>query len=89
MAGWWYRATAEQKLAQIDAAIELGMTSTQVAMNCGARRTTVCTFANYHNRRFVDGQSKAARSHQKRTGGIRAFRNAYFKGEPVDAWSVE
>lgn len=33
--GWWYRATTEQRLAQIDAGIELGMTAAQVAMNCG------------------------------------------------------
>lgn len=89
MSGWWYRATADQKLAQIDAAIDLGMTSTQVAMNCGANRTTVTTFANYHGRRFVDGQNRTIRSGQKRAGSLRAFRNAYFRGEPVDAWSIE
>ena len=33
--GWWYRASKEQRLEQIKAGIELGMTSKQVAMNCG------------------------------------------------------
>lgn len=33
--GWWYRATTEERLAQIDGAIELGMTAPQAALNCG------------------------------------------------------
>lgn len=85
---WWYRATAEQKLAQIDAAIELGMTAGQIAMNCGTIRTTVFAFANYHGRYIAGGRTTATPG-QRRASNVRAFRNAYFKGEPVDAWSVE
>lgn len=33
--GWWYTASTEDRLAQIDSAIELGMTAKQCAMNCG------------------------------------------------------
>lgn len=67
--GWWYRATQEQKLAQIDAAIELGMTAKQVAMNCGCyisdrhTSTIVDAFARYHGRRFA-GET-TARNHPK------------------------
>jgi hypothetical protein len=33
--GWWSRASTAERLAQIDAAIELGMTARQCAINCG------------------------------------------------------
>lgn len=63
--GWWYSATTEQRLAQIDGGIECGMTAKQVAMNCGARlyenatrvSSPVIKFAGYHGRKFK-GESK-------------------------------
>lgn len=51
--GWWYRATDEQRLAQIDGAIECGMTMNQVVMNCGAKSTgAVSMFASRRGRSF-------------------------------------
>lgn len=99
MSGWWYRATAEQKLAQIDAAIEIGMTAKQVAMNCGVdlglsdRGYTVQSFATYHGRAFSQADDYkrrlAATRRHKRKAGLDAAKQAYFRGEPVDVWSVK
>jgi len=59
--GWWYSATREQKLAQVRAGIELGMTAQQIAMNCGclyrnrrdgSRGGLVSHFAEYHGLTF-------------------------------------
>lgn len=53
MKGWWYSATTEQKLAQVKAGIELGMTAEDVAFNCGCNtRGTVISFAATHGLRF-------------------------------------
>lgn len=54
---FWSTATNEQRLVQIDAGIELGMTSKQVAMCLGApvyvnRANAVLAFANTHGRSF-------------------------------------
>lgn len=63
--GWWYRASTEQRLAQIDAGIELGMTAAQVAMNCGAAfysdgKSHVHVFARDHGRKFRNSQEERA-----------------------------
>jgi len=57
---WWYSASNEDRLAQIDGAIELGMTAKQCAMNCGcyelqskrASNGPVADFALNHGRHF-------------------------------------
>lgn len=65
---FWNLATTAQKLAQIDAGIELGMTSAQVAMNCGCYADAhrdhgfrVRVFAQAHGRRFPAGMSTYGR----------------------------
>lgn len=72
--GWLYTATTEQRLEQIKAGIELGMTSKQVAMNCGcyyADRITsggdsggslVRRFANRHGLTFPKRKTSAGLS---------------------------
>lgn len=51
---FWNTATQEQKLAQIDGGLELGMTANQVAMNCGVKPFTLTAFARSHGRSFRD-----------------------------------
>lgn len=104
MSGWWYRATQEQKLAQIDAAIEVGMTVPQVAINCGANVNTVGSFATNHGRHF-SGFSKNQQRKTKRDSAIVRWENgkpvsglrasiadakeAFLSGAPVDFWGAE
>jgi hypothetical protein len=59
---FWRKATVEQKLAQIDGAIELGMTSVQCARNCGASTDmAVRNFAGRHGRNFPRTGEQARR----------------------------
>lgn len=82
---WWYRASDEQRLAQIDAAIEIGVTMAFVAVNCGAHRPgSVGDFAVAHGRYFrVLG---SANHGQGRRAARTSARAAYFRGEAVDLW---
>lgn len=56
--GWWYRASQEQKLRQLDAGLALGMTAKQIAivsgvdMTSGDPRATVTSFGYLHGRAF-------------------------------------
>lgn len=72
---WWYRASREEKLAQVKAGIELGMTSKQVAMNCGCYYdqafgndggdqggSLVGSFARYHGTPFPHAPSAAGKA---------------------------
>ena len=94
--GWWYRATTAERLAQIDGCIELGMTAKQCAMNCGAPgRVWVQQFATNHGRSFgwdhYRSKMKGAKigiAHSK-ANALKATKDAYLAGEPVDFWSVE
>ena len=56
--GWWDNATREERLAQVRAGAELGMTCEQLAINCGGIANTIHHFARYHNIRFR-GSSEA------------------------------
>lgn len=70
MSTWWERASVEDRLAQIDGGIECGMTSRQIAMNCGApifkRDNAVLRFGKAHGRHFL-AKNSAGRS---REGGL-------------------
>ncbi len=79
MAGWWYRASREERLAQIDAGIELGMTSAQVAMNCGCHQEqhrsshgghTVLSFARSHGRHFPRCTENTLRKIRENVGSV-------------------
>lgn len=48
----WSNMSTEQRLAQIDGAIECGMTARQLAKNLGAHPGTARAFANAHGRHF-------------------------------------
>lgn len=68
---FWKIATVEQKLAQIDGAIDLGMTSGQCAMNCHTAGWIIRNFARVHGRNFPHKGAEAMRkrrvSHRHRT----------------------
>ena len=49
---FWKTASKAQKLAQIDAGIELGMTARQVAMNLGTTREALKVWASRNGRNF-------------------------------------
>lgn len=52
MTNFWKHASTDQKLAQIDGAIELHMSSRQCGMNVGADAATVRSFARKRGRHF-------------------------------------
>jgi hypothetical protein len=91
--GWWYRASQSQKLGQVDAARELGMTAKAVAIVCGAAAaSTVHDFARRHGRYFDEHAEAAAEtgirawSGTDRRAPMRQAAQAFYKGETVDFW---
>lgn len=102
--GWWHRATTEQRLAQIDAAIQLKMTAGQVAKNCGCYDAqdyanfpgkVVASFAASHGRYFNSKRPWSlnighvgGKPVAKRTIAIEHARSAYLSGEVVDFWGA-
>ena len=101
--GWWYRASTEERLAQIDAGIELGMTAKQVAMNCGCLYESasvasggqlVTQLARRNGRRFPEKYSDVVRNTKisrtkTRPKRLAEAKGAYLAGEPVDFWGVQ
>lgn len=89
--GWWYRANQTQKVAQVEAGIELGMTARQVSIASGAKVTgygsgPVAMFAWSHGLSFPRRGNSAAGERSKRKQSARA---AYDRGEPVDFWAEQ
>lgn len=94
---WWSRASTEQKLAQIDGGIELGMSGRHIALNVGATRSAVLEFGRRHGRRFVAKASLAQMQHAGRIAGLQHARRlgkvdfeissafAIFGEKPVEA----
>ena len=103
--GWWYSASTEDRLAQIDGAIELGMTAKQCAMNCGCVLDSnpggnVTVYAHRHGRNFpakYDTPNRKQQGNVNRKGVLISRRRArldddkqaYLSGEAIDMWSVE
>lgn len=96
---YWDKASQEQRLIQIDAGIELGMTSKQIAMCLRAPMydrdggdNAVKTFGNRHGRSFPTSQSESGRRAGRIAGRIsRAvqFRKAGFiETTHKDAFSI-
>ena len=56
MTTFWNTATQEQKLAQIDGALEVGMNANQLAMNCGASVDAIRQYARTYGRSFAASQ---------------------------------
>lgn len=87
--GWWYRASREDKLAQVDGAIALGLTASVVAKNCGASKDAIFKFAHWHGRRFAEA-AEVRRVERPRFRNLtpseqkRLLGEAYFSGEPVN-----
>lgn len=63
---FWKSTTDEQKLIQIDAAIELGMTCKQCAMCLRVPKTTIFSFAHRHGRNFNGGMTLAQKENIRR-----------------------
>lgn len=90
MTTWWDRASEDEKLGQIDAGIELGMTARQVGINVGATKETIHSFARYRGRNFplIAGTARSMLMRNKPTVQLRRARRAYFSGEPVNLWGA-
>lgn len=73
---WWSRASSEQKLAQIDGGIELGMSSRQIALNVGATRAAVLEFGRRAGRQFVAKASTAQMQNAGRIAGLNGARRS-------------
>lgn len=76
--GWWYGASVEQRLAQVDGGIECGMTAKQIAMNCGAgiyheRDSGVSAFARKHGRYFGSDNAHKGNVTTRAREGARVF----------------
>lgn len=96
---YWDKASQEQRLAQIDAGIELGMTSKQIAMCLRApmydrdgQDNAVKTFGNRHGRHFPTPREEASRRSGRVSGRISSalkLRNAgYLDVSHKDAFSI-
>lgn len=82
--GWWYRASTEQKLAQVDGGIECGLTARQIALfsgidpdKSGPSGNTVRAFALFHGRRFPEANLFKAGRNRKRG---RDLKREYYTG---------
>ena len=84
---WWSSASTEQRLTQVDAGIELGMTSRQVALASGTTAHAIRLMASYHSRRFA-AAPKAVAS-KKRRAILHRDRDQFIRGNAVDFWSHE
>jgi len=90
--GWWYRASIEQRLAQIDGGVECGLTARQVAMVSGVDMDrhpaqVVASFAIKHGRHFPNGRFSGVQKTGLRIGGIKRDRSQYLRGNNVDFWN--
>jgi len=91
---WWSRSTTDERLAQIDGGIELGMPARLVAFNCGTVRHTLHSFAMRYGRSFpqdMGHDSQKLTQDIMRNGSVatRRLGEAYLSGEPVDMWAAQ
>lgn len=87
-ATWWDRASAEQRLAQIDAALELGVEMGVLAAYLGTSRHSLVKFAYRHGRRLMGLRRTVATTRTEKVKERRAMRRDYFSGAPVDFWAA-
>lgn len=89
-AGWWHRASTEQRLAQLDGGIECGLTARQIAVISQTTRHAVLQYAHIHRRPLAasraDASGDGGAAYQAKLRRERARRQAYQSGEPVDFW---
>ena len=88
MTSWWNRASVEQRLAQIDGGIELGLTARQVAVFRGLPAEgevdysqRLRSWAMYYGRRFPLANRQRGGLKAKRVGDLK---RAYFGGVERD-----
>ena len=84
MTNWWHKATRDERLRQIDAGIELGMTGTQIALAVGVPAQTIRDFGNYNGRSFPGNAFGRRHTKNQMTGLMRKKWAAdYYRGEKV------
>jgi len=89
---WWQNASTEARLAQIDGAIDLGMTVRQTCLASGmpyddisAKNNPVRSFAYQHGRTFGRTSAKA-RVISQRKHAPEKRRRSYLAGESREHW---
>lgn len=83
MSKWWDEASDTQKLAQIDAALELGLTAYTTAANLGVPKSTLLTFAHRHGRTFYKWKDTGR---WRVRDQINRLRQDYLCGARVNFW---
>ncbi len=83
---WWKNASTSQRLAQIDAGIELGLTARQIALASGVTASVIHHTAGSNGRSLISSKPVAAR---KRSAIVRRDRDQFLRGNAVDFWSHE
>ena len=85
---WWACASTQQKLAQIDGGIELGLSGRHIAINVGAPRAAVLDFGHRHGRTFLAGATAAQRRADLAAGLERARRRGKLDCDIASAFSI-
>ncbi len=65
MRSFWQHASTQQRLAQIDGAISVGMTMRQTAMNLGTTRGAIEYFTIKHGRSFAPNSTVGTEASKK------------------------
>lgn len=87
MNGWWYRASVAQRLAQVDAGLELGMTAKQIALASGARRReNIKQFCATHDRHLTWTRYEAQEKGRATQANRKGRREAYLRGDAASYW---
>lgn len=96
VSNWWATATDAEKLAQIDAAAELGLTYRVASWNFGIHRNTLRHYCEAHGRSlrvqepmYAGGDDTKQWKSRPRHRGVKSHlaRKAYFEGER-DFWET-
>ena len=80
--GWWHRASTEQRLRQLDAGIELGLSSRAIAVCSGLDAAhesgaKVREFSRRHGRKMPYANSAHTSQKMKRVGDLK---RSYWRG---------
>lgn len=78
---WWHNASKEQRLAQIDGGIELGLMAKQIALVSSASERQIAAYANSHGRYF--GKAYKLTRYRRARAELTRFRRDYNSGAPV------
>lgn len=90
---WWERASTEERLAQIDGGIAVGMSVKQISLNCGAKiytngRSEVLYFGHLHGRKFPRVVTSAYRDCGRRSVTLRRRSAGLIEVEDFRAFEI-